>query len=171
MSHKFQKKKFGNGLTLLSKKIEDVEWQLVGFVVHAGASADFKSKEGVAHFVEHMVSANHSLDTALIKDFFRQEGGMIMLGSTGFFSTEYGFKLPNDSEILKKGFLIMKELLFDITFKKNIERERKIIQSEFHGKFPSVKMKKLKRDNVKNTTTTIRLYEVSIIEMLFTDAD
>lgn len=147
MSTRIEEKKLANGVTLIAKQVPDVEWQLCTIVIHAGAASDPKELPGLAHFVEHMVSANHSLETIDLKNYFKREGGYIDLGSTGFFSTSYTFKLPSDPEVLRGGLRLVKELVSDIRFERHLERERSVIKSEYDTRFPVPELKKL-RDRI-----------------------
>lgn len=111
-------------------------WEHVGFVVHAGALHDFVGYEGVAHFVEHMVSEIISLPKKEIQKFFNLSGGSAMFGCTSFTNTEYSFFISQDHEKLNRSLDIFGEMLFYGKLRDAMERERQVIIEEFNRMYP-----------------------------------
>lgn len=132
----FEKGILPNGLEIHSSHLPNVDWQYVGFVVHSGANRDPVGLEGLAHFVEHLVSENTGIVSEEIYNFFRACGGYASLGVTNYESTKYDFFLPAEDEKLLKAFEIFGDMLLRCQLKKEIKKTREIIIQEFLGHFP-----------------------------------
>jgi predicted Zn-dependent peptidase len=124
-----------NGLTIHALQMQR-PWQRVGFVIHSGALQDPIGKEGMAHFVEHLVSENCSLSNQDLINMFRKVGGSCMLGNVNYWRTHYSFYIPLKETIMKKALSLFGQMLISSKLEKNIERERDVIINEFNKKYP-----------------------------------
>lgn len=132
----FQKSVLPNGLSVHHNFL-DRPFLKVGFVIHSGSFADPIGREGLAHFVEHMLSKNIkdvSCDDA--EFFFEKLGGDCMLGETSELSTRYWFNIPADPEVLKKSLDIFGDMILGGSFEEYLERERGVVLCEFREYFP-----------------------------------
>ncbi|MBI5816885.1 MAG: insulinase family protein [Candidatus Yonathbacteria bacterium] len=125
-----------NGLTVHAAHWSGRPWEAMGFLVHTGAEHDPIGLEGLAHFVEHMVSKNASIPYKDIKTFFVGSGGSVDLGTTGYPYTHYRFFVPADKNILAGAFSIFGHMLLSAKLERFIERERQVIVGEFHRRYP-----------------------------------
>ncbi|KND49258.1 MAG: mitochondrial-processing peptidase subunit beta [Parcubacteria bacterium C7867-008] len=112
-------------------------WVRVGFQIYSGANQDPPGREGVAHFVEHMVSENTNVSKQQLEDFFLENGGEATLGVTSYHWTRYGFFAPAETRNLAKSFEVFGEMLFNGSLVNNYERERGVIHQEFKRRFPN----------------------------------
>lgn len=132
----FEKRVMPNGLTVYAAHWPNRPWQYANFVVHAGGDQDPDGQEGLAHFVEHLVSGNTTLaDANAITRYADSRGGYALLGSTYMNRTQYGFMSPCDSSFntLLGHF---GQMLFEARIEHGIEAERKAILSEYHRARP-----------------------------------
>ncbi len=111
-------------------------WEALGFMVHSGAEHDPVGLEGLAHFVEHLVSENASIAKSDILDFFGDCGGTIGLGRTSYPATRYHAFVPISNYVLAKAFDIFGQMMLTAKLEKMIERERQVIMGEFHRQYP-----------------------------------
>ncbi|MEI6288597.1 MAG: pitrilysin family protein [bacterium] len=125
-----------NGLTVHATNWPGRPWEYVGFLVHVGAKDDPIGLEGLAHFVEHVVSNNVDITHNSIKDFFDDNGGSVNLGVTSFPCTEFRFFVPISKNIFAEALSIFGRMLFSAKLEKLIERERQVIIEEFQGHYP-----------------------------------
>ncbi len=133
----FEKRVLDNGLTVYAAQWPNVSWEYVGVIIHAGAAKDPVGREGTAHFVEHLVSANTLLTFNKIIDFIKSHGGYANLGKTNFFYSTYHFFSPTEKKTLAKMLGIYAHMLFSAKLEKCVENERKIIVGEFNQEFPN----------------------------------
>ena len=131
----FKTAELPNGLTVLALPMKR-EWQYIGFVVHSGAAQDPAGLEGTAHFVEHLVSENARIPEKELSAFFDGYGGRAMLGEIGYHSTVYWIQTPADETILAEALGLFGSMLIEAELKKCIERERRVIISEFRKAHP-----------------------------------
>ncbi len=124
-----------NGLRL-HIAVWDRPWEIMAFRIGSGAYKDPQGCEGVAHFVEHLVSANVSWETDEIEKFFDELGGNVNLGVTSYLDTRYSFKAPLENTVITKAISIFGEMLVGAKLVKRIEEERQIIKSEFNRSCP-----------------------------------
>jgi predicted Zn-dependent peptidase len=127
----FESEMLPNGLTVHATYWPDRPWEAIGFLIHSGAEHDPLTLEGLAHFVEHEVSGNTILPKKNINGFFRDAGGRVSLGTTGYPYTQYGFFVPKDEVVFAKAFSIFGHMLLSAKLEKFIERERQVIVGEF----------------------------------------
>ncbi|MEK7103486.1 MAG: insulinase family protein, partial [Patescibacteria group bacterium] len=132
----FQRHQFPNGLVLYHQEWKERGCVAVSFLVHTGLSSDPEDKEGLAHFIEHVVSSNARRPYVELKRFFSENGGSVNLGVTGLYATHYSFLLPNQEEVVEEGFQDFSSFLIGATLNKEIEAQRKIIIAEFFEKYP-----------------------------------
>ena len=132
----FQTIKFINGLTLRVLHWPRRKLQSVAFMINSGSKDDPIGREGVAHFVEHLVSENADCEKDVLMDYALDCGGGTMLGKTGPFFTEYGFSVPAQDAAV--GFMLERfaSILMYGKLESKIERERSIIMEEFNRAYP-----------------------------------
>jgi predicted Zn-dependent peptidase len=126
-----------NGLTVFASQV-DREFEIFGFIVHAGSREDLIERDGTAHFVEHCVSENvagypNSKD---ITSHFEKQGGFAKLGTTGYLKTSYMCKCQATIEQINKALDIFGKMLISSQILKDIETERNIIIQEYHVRYP-----------------------------------
>lgn len=124
-----------NGLTIHAAHWPKRPWEAMGFLVHSGAEQDPIELEGLAHFVEHLVSNNTVMTNKEIGDFFHNCGGMVNFGSTSYMATKYKFFAPIDENIIMKALSIFGQMLFSAKLENFVERERQVIIGEFRRKY------------------------------------
>lgn len=132
----FEKIVLPNGLTVYHQ-YWDRPWQKIEVIVHSGSREDPTARPGTAHFVEHCVSNNvDERPMEMIRDFFRNTGGGVMLGSTSYLATLYGFNIPSERKLLQTSLEIFGKMLTQGTFQKRVEEERRIIVQEYNQIHP-----------------------------------
>lgn len=125
-----------NGLTIFVSQV-DREFEIFGFVVHAGSREDPIGKEGLAHFVEHCVSENvPNYPPEQIENYFEKQGGYINLGNTNYLRACYRCKFQANVKYLRHILGIVGTMLLDATLTEGIEKQRKIILQEYRDHFP-----------------------------------
>lgn len=129
----FQTTVLPNGLTVHGAHWPGRPWQYMNFIIHSGANQDPEGREGLAHFVEHLVSANTHLDEAGIGQYAEDRGGYAHLGSTSLLRTKYGFKSRCDVS-LDNLLWIYGHMLLAARLEHGAEAERKAILSEYYRK-------------------------------------
>lgn len=132
----FQSATLPNGLTIHAAHWPGRPWEAMGFLVHSGAEHDPVEREGLAHFVEHLVSENANVPKKEIGSFFEDCGGMVNLGTTGYPYTHYQFFVPTDTAVLARAFSIFGHMLLSAKLEKFVERERQVIIGEFRRHYP-----------------------------------
>lgn len=132
----FESATLPNGLSVYAAHWPGRPWEAMGFLIHSGAEQDLEGLEGTAHFVEHLVSNNACVSSKDIEMFFKNCGGGVSLGTTGYPYTLYRFFVPTDKAILAKAFSMFGHMLLSAKLEKFIERERQVIVGEFHRHFP-----------------------------------
>ena len=131
----FKEYRLPNGLTLYHT-FWNRPWIAAEFIVYAGAKDDPPGKEGVSHFLEHMVSENaESANYDEMKKFFEGTGGHVSFGRTSFIATNYDFFIPNKDYVMARAFNLFKEMLLRNKLEKFLERERSIILREWQSKY------------------------------------
>lgn len=138
----FQVAKLPNGLTVHAAYWAGRPWEAMGFLIHSGAKQDPVGLEGVAHFVEHLVSDNTSVPKREMRMFFDDCGGTVSLGATDYPYTRYRFFVPADKKVIAGALSMFGHMLFSAKLKNLIERERQVIIGEFNREYPT----KLKLD-------------------------
>jgi len=126
-----------NGITIHVLNLPGRPFEAVGFLINSGSQQDPVGLEGLAHFTEHLVSYNAGMEKNDIDSFFHDCGGIVCLGETSDFYTNYKFFLPiNDRIIVSKAFSIFGDMLISSNIEKNIEIERNVIIEEFNREYP-----------------------------------
>lgn len=126
-----------NGLSVYAAHWKGRPWQAMGFLIHTGSEHDPEGLEGIAHFIEHVVSANVSTPQKDIEALFQDCGGEVSFGVTGSAYTRYTFFGSAKKQFLAKAFSIFGEMLLWGNLEKCIERERKVIIREFNERYPT----------------------------------
>jgi predicted Zn-dependent peptidase len=125
-----------NGLTVFASQV-DREFEIFGFVVHAGSREDPVGREGLAHFVEHCVSDNvPEYPPQKIKSYFKNQGGSINLGNINYLRTFYRCKCQTGAKHIKHALDIMGAIIINATLTSGIEKQRKIILQEYRRDYP-----------------------------------
>lgn len=125
-----------NGLTIYAAHWPDRPWEMMKFIVHSGSEQDPVGYEGLAHYIEHLVSRNASLPYKFIRGFFNERGGSVALGETSNFATSYDFWLQANQKDLSKALDMFGFMLMKVRLESCLEDQRKVIQSEFDRCFP-----------------------------------
>lgn len=125
-----------NGLTVYAAHWPERPWEAIGFLIHSGAEHDPVGLEGVAHFVEHLVSENAGVSSNEMRAFFKDCGGTASLGATSYSSTCYRFFVPMDKAVFARALSMFGSMLFSAKLEKRIEQERQIIVGEFYRRYP-----------------------------------
>jgi predicted Zn-dependent peptidase len=129
----FQSEVLPNGLTIHAAHWPGRPWESMIFLIHSGAEQDPIGLEGLAHFVEHVATENAGIPRKDIGNFFKDCGGSINFGLTGYPCVSYGFFVPADEALLSRALSIFGQMLFSSKIEKSIEREREIIINEFRS--------------------------------------
>lgn len=131
----FRKLTLSNGLDVYVSQVER-EFEIFGFVIHAGAREDLPGKDGVAHFVEHCVSKGlPDLTSEDIESYFEKQGGTVKLGTTDYLKTTYMCKCRATLEHLAKSLDLFGRMLLNPDLSRGIDREREIIIQEYNRSF------------------------------------
>ncbi len=133
----FESTTLSNGLTVHAAHWPGRPWEAVGFLVHSGAAHDPAGYEGVAHFVEHLVSANANIPSQKIRDFFEDNGGEVNLGTCNYAYTIYNFFVPAKRAVLANALLTFGQMLLSAQLKNHVEREREVVLGEFRRSHPT----------------------------------
>lgn len=132
----FTKHVLSNGLEVHSV-FWDRPWIGMEIVIHSGAREDPVAMPGLAHFVEHVVSENiPDWGFERSRQFFETCGGRAEFGRTSYLSTRYGFAVPADPAIFREALAIFGSMLLGARIEKYVERERRVISSEFKECYP-----------------------------------
>lgn len=132
----FKKHILPNGLTLYHATWPNEKWHSMGFVVNVGARHDPVGKEGITHFLEHCVSQSTTEDMDKLSLELSDRGGGMNLGITSHNSTTFTFSAPIKNKYFNRTLNAFGEMLLCLENFKKVERERKIILSEFNRHFP-----------------------------------
>lgn len=130
--------KLKNGLTYYirqnQKPAKRIELRLA---VNAGSILENEEQLGLAHFVEHMCfNGTKNFEKNEIIQYLQSIGvkfGPDLNAYTSFDETVYKLTVPSDSaELVDKGFLIMEDWAFNVTFdNEEIDKERGVIIEEW----------------------------------------
>lgn len=132
----FESATLPNGLTVHAAHWPERPWEVVGFLVHSGARQDPVGLEGAAHFVEHLASENSGIPQKEIEMFFKDYGGNVRLGKTGYNFAYYQFWAPTTSGVIAKALSMFGDMMLLAKLEKFVERERQVIIGEFNREFP-----------------------------------
>ncbi|MDO8424947.1 MAG: insulinase family protein [bacterium] len=132
----FQTATLDNGLTVHAAHWPNRPWVRMGFLVHTGGAQDPVGLEGLAHFIEHLVSENAPIPKKELEALFLDCGGGVHLGATGYFDTHYGCFVPTDPHVIARVFDAFGSMLLTARLQHCVEREREVIHGEFRQRFP-----------------------------------
>lgn len=126
-----------NGVTVYHY-YADRPWVMLRANVHVGWKDDPVGQSGLAHFVEHLVSKNiEGHDYQRTRDFFKRNGDSVEFGTTYPTYTQYGFRIINNGANLMKALDIGGLMLLGAKLNNHVERERSVINREFHQHYTS----------------------------------
>lgn len=128
-----------NGLTIYCSYWPGRAFEIIECIVHSGTDQNPEGKDGIAHFVEHVVVQNGIEPHAKTEAFFQTYGNRVNHGTTGPASTTYGFCLPADPSILTEALHRFGHRLMGATLTREIEEQRLVVLAEIRKKFPSKK--------------------------------
>lgn len=135
----FQTETLPNGLTVHAAHWPGRPWEALGFLVHSGAVHEPVGLEGLAHFVEHLVSENTEGMTKTEQlQYFDDLGGDVSLGGTSFHRTGFDCFIPIEKSVLEKTLTFFGSMLITSQLRQKIESERQVIMSEFWGRVGSL---------------------------------
>jgi len=136
-SYPTQKFNLANGLCFINRTVPHSKISCIEVLIKAGSARESKFLgSGVSHFTEHMVfKSNKKYKPGQIHKLARSWGGFI----NGYTSMDYThYKIVVLNEYLPKAIELMKNMLLEADFKKNLlKKEREVILNEI----------KLKKDN------------------------
>lgn len=123
----FSEFELANGMKVIFKQSKGTEIT-ASLKFDSGASKDPKGKEGLAHFLEHIVVSNTKEFAKEIDEVVSLNGGFVN-AMTGNDFTSYILKLPKDKADLSMRILraYMSELNYD---QKTLEKEKGIVSAE-----------------------------------------
>lgn len=125
----YQKTELGNGIRIITEKLEQFRSISLGIWVGAGSRDEDKKNSGISHFIEHMIfKGTGSRDSLSIAKELDAIGGL----SNAFTGKEY---TCFHSKVLNKHFPVLADILSDIFLNsvfesQNIDRERQVILQE-----------------------------------------
>lgn len=129
----FVRSVFPNGVTSLhSLYLPDRPWIKVRLIVHCGAEKDPRGKEGLSHFVEHLVSKNGPEPYLEMHRYFASLGGYVRFGTTSYHATWYEFSVPAEHDYVLRAFNLFGAMLCGNRLSAGVEHERGVITREFH---------------------------------------
>ena len=130
--------RFDNGMTYYIKNNSSPEKRLeLLLVVNTGSVMEDDDQQGLAHFAEHMAfNGTDKYPKQELVDYLESIGmkfGPDLNAYTSFDETVYMLQLPvEDEEIVEKGFEILSEWAFNISFDDDeIDKERGVIVEEW----------------------------------------
>lgn len=117
----------------------DRPWIKMGMIVHAGAKDDPHGKDGVAHFLEHLLIENvEGWTREQASSHFEQIGGSAGFGSTSYNATKYKCSVPLEGDNLKFALDLFGSMLISCSIERFVERERQVILNEYMEQFPTL---------------------------------
>jgi predicted Zn-dependent peptidase len=125
----YKKTELGNGVRIITEKLEQFRSVSLGIWVGAGSRDEDKKNSGISHFIEHMIfKGTSSRDSLNIAKELDAIGGL----SNAFTGKEY---TCFHSKVLNKHFHVLADILSDIFLNsafepQNIDRERQVILQE-----------------------------------------
>jgi len=125
-----------NGLTVHVLHDQKKDFVHVSALIHSGSWSDPDAHVGLAHFVEHMVCANDSLDLTGVLNWYKSEGGSFG-AFTSAFSTSFQFLSPLGITAFDDFLKHLKRMCFDTKLAAHLEKERSIILREHDQGIPA----------------------------------
>ena len=122
-----------NGLRVYKAHWPDRSWEYAGFLIHSGSLSDPVGKEGLAHFVEHVLAENAAVSHSEMEDFFERLGGSARFGSTGVVSTDLSFFIPAEENALTQSLSWFGSMLLFAELRRKIDTEREVILREAYN--------------------------------------
>ena len=135
--HSIEQMHLLNGLSAYVKQWPSANWLQFGVVIHAGARHDPSNRQGLAHFVEHVLAENVEKYTFLqLKDLFYKFGATVSFGATGYGATTFTMKLPLQNKTVHDALRLFGQMLLCGNLLSGIKHERTIIGREYHDTYP-----------------------------------
>lgn len=115
----------------------DRPWEYIGIVVHAGAVYDPRGKEGMAHFLEHLLSEGvQGGSFAGLRAEFDQRSIGYNFGATTEYANHLLFRVPLTGDNIARLLDVLGCMLFRPTFTEFVSRERRVVLEEASEKLP-----------------------------------
>ncbi len=117
----------------------DRPWEYVGVLIHAGAAYDPRGREGMAHFVEHLLPEVLSgITFAALREEFDGRSISYDFGSTRERVNQLLFRVPIAGDNLERVFDVVGRMLFLPTFTDDelVGRERLVVLEEANERLP-----------------------------------
>lgn len=130
----YNKSTFANGLNIVTEEIPGVESIALGIAINAGSRDDFKDKEGLAHFMEHIVYRHtKTKNSRQIAEGFESVGAY----ANAFTTQEHTcFYVRTLTKHFNKTFKLLADLALNPIFReKDIEKERAVIIEEIRSSY------------------------------------
>ncbi len=121
--------KLKNQLEVIFERIKGVNVVSIFFVIKNGSGSEPEGKEGISHFLEHMIfKGTKKLSATEIIDKIETLGGNIN-GYTSLDETAFYISIPKRN--WKEGFDILFKMVFEINFTEDeFENEKKVVLEE-----------------------------------------
>lgn len=143
-----------DGVTVLYKKIDTAPCIHIRFVFDFGAFSDEIGKEGVAHFLEHMLFKGSDLYPTKkdVREFSKKYMLNTLNASTGYFSMWLNGKtLPENYEKVIEGVFDM--ILTPKLTQKDFDEEKPVIMEEAWGRYKNDKYLNYVKELMNNNDT------------------
>ncbi len=124
--------KLKNKMDVIFEKISNVNIVSIFFVIKVGSGNEEKGKEGISHFLEHIIfKGSKNFSAKDITEKIESLGGSIN-GYTSLDETAFYITIPKRN--WKQGFYILQDMVFNPKFSESdFENERKVIIEELKG--------------------------------------
>ena len=121
--------KLKNKLEVIFEKIKDVNIVAIFFVVKTGSGNEIEGKEGITHFLEHLIfKGSEKFSAKDITEKIESLGGSIN-GYTSPDETAFYISIPKRN--WQKGFDILQSMIFHASFtEEDFKKEKKVILEE-----------------------------------------
>ena len=134
---KFETAVLTNGLTVHCLHWPERAGVRFEFIIHSGSRHDPVGKEGVAHFMEHLVSENTLISADNLRRFFEHNAGEHPgLGSTNINGTCYRFLSSAEPNLLSQSLEYYGHMLLQASLRNAVGRERQVILGEYDSEYP-----------------------------------
>jgi len=150
----YQKKLYGNGLTLLTAPLEDTEAVTILVAVKVGSRYETKEVNGISHFLEHLFFKGTKKRPSTLK--LSKELDAMGAKYNAFTGEEItGFYIQSSKRHFKKAWDILSDMLLNpLIPPKEVERERGVILEEMNMYYdtPQIHVQELAKQAVYGDT-------------------